>query len=84
MDVNQLFKTSRLPDEFTVVASVKPDSQEGGYLIAITDDLEQTVVFGLQLLPSRSDDKSMYVRVHAYADGDQRKYEFKVGVCRSC
>lgn len=48
----RLFLPERLPQQFSILVSVQPTSQRGGYLFAVVNPLETVVQLGVKLSPT--------------------------------
>lgn len=48
----RLFLPERLPQQFSVLASVQPISQRGGYLFTVVNPLDTVVQLGVKLSPT--------------------------------
>jgi hypothetical protein len=60
---NDLFP-DQLPIEFSIMASVKPDSTEGGFLFALTDDRADSIFFGVEIGPDEEFASKMFISLY--------------------
>lgn len=54
----------QLPAQFSIIASVKPDSREGGFLFAVTDDRSYSMFFGVEIGPDEDYQSKMHISLY--------------------
>ena len=54
----------QLPLEFTVIASVKPDSRDGGFLFTLTDERGEAIFFGVEIGPDSYYTSKMHISLY--------------------
>ncbi|CAK8673667.1 unnamed protein product [Clavelina lepadiformis] len=62
-----------LPNEFSIRTSIKPGNRQGGFLFAVTNELQSVAKFALEIGPVPKDDDHMFIALYMSPSGPAAK-----------